>query len=364
MNSKRIFFYSVFSVISFLQVNFAVAQPPAGGIDVNVIQAPNVINAIDNLIAGYGHSKAATDQLYPRRPDDDPIKTLSKVFTVVFPEKVISVVAPNKDPITEINNQPYPQDLTSQALYDMLTTINPAQTTNWMLTKVPVPEYAHACEKPVFSNGQYTCPDASPTNLNMDNLVRPTQYDEGQQTTAKNLLRFITGLASPPTAINFGKLSPKDREVAMQNTKVQQYLATLRTLTAVSSVGISNLYYLYAERVPIKMDNPNPNDTNQKQIEKSPLQMEQEMATRRLRDASWFAKMEAASPATIQREMLYLLAEIRFELFQNRMVNERLLATQSVIQVQNASATPQAMQLPQQFNEIVGAPPFAPAPPK
>lgn len=367
MNTARFFLYASLSLVSFCGINAAAfAQPtaaptPGGPIDVNVVQAPPIVNAVDNLIAGYGRSKTATEQLYPRRSDDDPIKMLSKVFTVIYPEKVISQLAPNDDPIKDVNSQPFLSDLSSQAVYDMLTTINPGQTTTWMLTKVPVPEYAHTCARPTFTNGQYTCPEANPVNLNMDSLMRPTQYDKEQQINARNFIRFITGLASPPPALNFGKLDAKERDAILQNTKVQQYLLALRTLTAMSSVGMSNLYSLYAERVPLKMDNPNPQDS-QKQIEKSALQMQQEMASRRLRDATWYAKMEAAAPATIEREMLYLLAEIRFELFQNRMVNERLLATQSVQQIQNASATPAVMQLQQQFSEINNAPPFTPKP--
>ncbi|CAN5302308.1 hypothetical protein BH10PSE19_BH10PSE19_03420 [soil metagenome] len=363
MNTSRIFHYALLSFFGLSSMNAMAVDtsspgaPPAGAIDVNVIRDPDVTRAINNLIAGYGHDKI--EQLYPKRADEDPIKNLSKIFTTIYPDKVTGPLAPNSAPNKEINNEPFMPDLSTQAIYDMLTTINPKQTTGQILNKVAAPDYAHACEKPTFNNGQYQCPSVIPVNLNMDSLVHPTQYDTDQQASANNFIRYITGLASPPAALDFGKLETKDRDAALKDGKVQQYLLGLRTLAAMSSVGISNLYYLYAERLPIKMDNPNPKD-NRKQIEISPLQAQQEMASRRLRDPEWIAKMDAASPAVVARETLYLLAEMRFEMFQNRMVNERIMAAQAVIQIQNASATPQALQLPQQFTEITGAPPFTP----
>lgn len=67
------------------------------------------------------------------------------------------------------------------------------------------------------------------------------------------------------------------------------------------------------------------------------------MATRRFTSStdtqgktkSWYNKIEHAGPATLQRENLMLLAEMRYELYKNRMINERILATLSTTELQN-----------------------------
>lgn len=46
--------------------------------------------------------------------------------------------------------------------------------------------------------------------------------------------------------------------------------------------------------------------------------------------------MQTASPGTIQKEQLSLLAEINYQLYLNRQMQERILLTNSILLLQNA----------------------------
>jgi hypothetical protein len=63
----------------------------------------------------------------------------------------------------------------------------------------------------------------------------------------------------------------------------------------------------------------------------SPLQVKEYLATRRSTNPQWYDDMSKASPATVSRETLFVLAEIRQELFNIQQQNERMLATMSAM---------------------------------
>ena len=51
---------------------------------------------------------------------------------------------------------------------------------------------------------------------------------------------------------------------------------------------------------------------------------------------NWYSEMETAKPLSVNREMLYVLAEMRLEMYRQRLIEERLLATVSIMQMQMA----------------------------
>jgi hypothetical protein len=61
--------------------------------------------------------------------------------------------------------------------------------------------------------------------------------------------------------------------------------------------------------------------------------VEQYLINNRLNNPDWYASMNTAPPAAVQREILYVLAETQRQLFELRMVNERMLATMSTMQM-------------------------------
>jgi intracellular multiplication protein IcmX len=68
----------------------------------------------------------------------------------------------------------------------------------------------------------------------------------------------------------------------------------------------------------------------------SPLEVENYIANERLNNPQWFQEMKTASPATVQREQVLILAEIESALQRNHLDNERLLATLSIMALQSS----------------------------
>ena len=170
-----------------------------------------------------------------------------------------------------------------------------------------------------------------------------------------------------PPVLDLSKLSAKKLASAFNKADVQSYFLTLRSLVAQQSVGIGNLYYLYAERMPISTKSIAQAMTLPQNSPlyptASPLQVDQYLATRRFTDLNWINAVQTLdTSAELMRQQIYLLREINYELYQNRLINERILATLSVMQIQNANAVSQTT-LSQLYNKVQSEPPFVPSPP-
>lgn len=199
--------------------------------------------------------------------------------------------------------------------------------------------------------------------LNYDSLVAPLQYKTnsgagdnsfgspfggGSQNTglnaaneidnANNFIRYASGSLNPkllPTIEAFrkeiatlqNKNADEDAKSAAKAT-VLKFIAQLRTYAARSSIGTGNLNNILARRMPNQANN------------KSQLQAEYEMASRRLFNAAdgkntWHDNIEKAQTITLLREMNYTLAEINYQLYLNRRIQELSLAAISMIQLQS-----------------------------
>jgi len=204
--------------------------------------------------------------------------------------------------------------------------------------------------------------------VNLYALIKPLQYEQAtkkrngnqlskQQTNALNFIKYVSTQYAPMTVVDFSKLgSPAAVETELKKIGVQQYISAVRQMAARYSIGINNLMFLYHERVATvslkslgfkQGDIPKallPKDSKNKDDKVSPLAIDHWMATRRLISTSatdkksWRAKIENATPATLQREMVILLAEIRKSLNDNKRVNERILAAVSVNVMENNSS--------------------------
>lgn len=201
-------------------------------------------------------------------------------------------------------------------------------------------------------------PASDLNSLNLNSLIEPVQYGTSSYNSAENAEHFIKYLSNqyyPAPLVDFSKIiAQSNLDKAFQITSVQQYLYTLREMVASYSVGMSDLYYLYHQRIPTDTEKllgskfqsiTKSNLPKGMQKEASPLALEQWMAEHRLTSYDpntsvppWLKAMENATPATLQRETVYLLAEIRYEMFQDRMVQERILATLAAQQMQAMSA--------------------------
>jgi intracellular multiplication protein IcmX len=260
---------------------------------------------------------------------------LSTAF-MEFPEKVVNPDPNDSQLVQDINNR--------QQLLTNLTTNTPASDTLYLSSLSDPLAASDNVAKPTTLNDNY---------FNFDALLTPNAYTSDQQQAAQSYLTYATeSYQSLTDGINFDKLkstlnnlSPSQRATALQNFLTnpvyQKYQLAIRSLLATKSVALSNLNLLLAERTPIKgLANQAgmPNDPNLPAGYASPLEVENYIATERLNNPQWFQQMKTASPATVQREQVLILAEIENSLQRNHLDNERILATLSIMALQSSQA--------------------------
>jgi intracellular multiplication protein IcmX len=115
--------------------------------------------------------------------------------------------------------------------------------------------------------------------------------------------------------------------IAQNYAGIVQYFMQLRNYAAGSSVAHDNLYQILSKRMP---QSSGSNSTSQ-------ALSEFQMATARLYNptgngtSQWLQGINEASPATVQKEMAALLAEINYQLYLMRQTEERELLTLSIM---------------------------------
>lgn len=198
-------------------------------------------------------------------------------------------------------------------------------------------------------NRQQINTSANPNNIafNINSLIGPVAYrayqtnneliNQGQ--LADTFIRLVTEADNPIKTLDLKNLNSIQYSRLAAEPKFLDYLLDMRRYIATRSIGINNFYHLYAKRQPRKdlaakagLPTDTPGYPNA-----SPLQVEDYLAKKRIMNPNWYASIEAASPTTVLREMLYVMAEMRFELYQQRMQNELVLATLSALQLQSTS---------------------------
>lgn len=150
-------------------------------------------------------------------------------------------------------------------------------------------------------------------------------------TKSQDLQKAVTTLLTGST-----KFSDRVKIVGALN----KYNIMLRSYAALASVGTSNLYWMLAKRLPIVGSD----GSSSKGPNGSPLtQASQEMymATKRLlpqgdngQPSKWMTQINQATPLEVQRQTAVLLAEMNYQLYLNRVAQERMLATMSTLQLQ------------------------------
>lgn len=174
-----------------------------------------------------------------------------------------------------------------------------------------------------------------------------------QAQQAANFIRYATASVIPPTlptATNYNNvyttamtppnLQANKEAVAVQlqaQTNLTNYLAKLRVYAAQMSVGVGNLYYIFQKRMPQTVG------TDDSTPPISQALSEFNMATWRLfspdqgaqKKSQWIEQINTASAATVQKEIVTLLAEINYQLYLTRQQQERMLLTESLVLLQN-----------------------------
>lgn len=165
--------------------------------------------------------------------------------------------------------------------------------------------------------------------------------------SAANFIRYvsqgITPLALPLQADYSNTLSIMNDTTQTQiNRKNAQnaislYQAQLRSYAAQQSVALGSLYSILSKRMPQQTGSDTGTQTSQ-------ALSEFQMATRRLYNpvgdagSQWINQIDAASPATVQKEIASLLAEINYQLYLGRQQDERQLLVSAIQLIQT---TPQ-----------------------
>lgn len=172
---------------------------------------------------------------------------------------------------------------------------------------------------------------------------------QNQAQQAANFIRYVTGTVAPTTLPKlrdydtvYSQATNTDGSVTqLQKMQAQArltaYFTSLRIYAAQTSVGLSNLYYILSKRMPQNPSNSG-NPTSQAKSEFT-------MATWRLYNPDlspnkqWITQINNASPATVQKEIATLLAEINYQMYLSRQQEERLLLTNSLMLIQNTKAS-------------------------
>lgn len=187
-----------------------------------------------------------------------------------------------------------------------------------------------------------------------------------QAQNAANFIRYVTSSINPlplptratyaqlyNTALGSGTGSKPTPAQASAQVQLVTYLMQLRTYAAQSSVAISNLYSALSRRLPQNNSSvvsketqaASGNSAGDNNQPSSEAMDEFIMASWRLYNPNangeqWLTKINKASPATVQKEMVVLLAEINYQMYLSRQQQERMLITQSMLLLQSGQVNP------------------------
>jgi intracellular multiplication protein IcmX len=174
---------------------------------------------------------------------------------------------------------------------------------------------------------------------------------QNQAQQAANFIRYVSGSVTPlqlpnlksyDTLYSTATASSSSQQPTLQQIQAQatlnNYFTSLRTYAAQYSVGLSNLYFIMSKRLP-------QNQSTTGQAPASQALSEFKMATWRLFNADmsqnnqWINQINNASPATVEKEIATLLAELNYQMYLDRQIQERILLTNSIMLLQNTRST-------------------------
>ncbi|MCH9769412.1 MAG: hypothetical protein K0U12_00900 [Gammaproteobacteria bacterium] len=190
--------------------------------------------------------------------------------------------------------------------------------------------------------------------FNLASVTEPTAYSGDQQTAAESYIKYATHLDRQTllNQVDFGKFQSLIRkqnnsvvkqalvQSLMNDQTFQKFMLYMRSMLTSQSVSLDVFNHLLAERIPVKNLGAEAGlkDTKGNTIQDaSPLQVMAYLATK-AHGKAWFRHVQAASPATVQREILTTLAQIERQNYQAYRQRELLLAVMASMQVQVTKA--------------------------
>lgn len=270
-----------------------------------------------------------------------------------------------------IDQLTYQADPVSQSVLNILTTPDPTYTCDNSKNSTCLVNGAQVANNAIGTPlpgptefFTYTINQPLLTQLNSNTLLSPLLYTttnsssqstsstayssqtnglpaQSQAQQAANFIRYVTRTLTPtplPSQTDYSAIYVKYLNMAtpaaqqQAQTQLTTYLEGLRTYAAQNSVVFSNLYGMLAKRLP----------QNSTGSSSSQALNEFQMATWRLYNPNqtgsgtqWLDQINQASAATVQKEMVVLLAEINYQLYLSRQQEERALLTNTLLLLQD-----------------------------
>ncbi|MFY7698570.1 MAG: type IV secretion protein IcmX [Legionella sp.] len=169
-----------------------------------------------------------------------------------------------------------------------------------------------------------------------------------QMQQADQFIRYATGSVVPTPLAKWSDYdaiytmatakASKPEDLAKQKSaqsRLMNYLANLRVFAAQKSAAISNLYFIMSKRMPQNLGNDTNNATSQAMSEYTMASWRLFKPQNGAATPQWISQLNTASPATVQKEIATLLAEINYQMYLNRQQEERILLTNSLLLLQN-----------------------------
>ncbi|MBA2654534.1 MAG: hypothetical protein H0U71_05660 [Gammaproteobacteria bacterium] len=326
--SIAVFVIAVFS-LSYQSAN---AQSPG-----DIIKALNAIRAsLDGMV-----NTAATYIFQTPSNIGNEVVTNNTLHKTAIPTVVTNVKALNDQDILaglDPQTQNLGLNLTKLAAIQASDTVVPSIT----LGGIPVPFYSSS----VQSNMQKALIQGN-ENFNFTSLIGPLSYsDQNSQNIALNFIHFMSGYATPVSTFNLNsfpesQLSSKQKLDIQNSANYQSFQVQRRQVLAQQSVILNNLYWMYQRRLPISTIQAG--DTGLGVANPSVAQIENYNATWRASSPTWYTQMSTASETNVQREMLFVLAELQAQVHRLHQDNERMIALMTINQLSNIQASKQLL---------------------
>ena len=147
---------------------------------------------------------------------------------------------------------------------------------------------------------------------------------------ATNLIKLISGAVIP---------NDIDQAIGNRtNEEWRNYLARIWSMQAKLSLVLGNFYNMLRHR---------------EGGSQSPAALEAHHANKRLDDPNWFDDMQTASPIRLQREIVFLLAEMQRTQHLIQQQDERILATLSAVLAQGVETGREMMNLAEEVQKSI-----------
>lgn len=196
--------------------------------------------------------------------------------------------------------------------------------------------------------------ETATANTNPNQSGNPGLTAESQAQQAANFVRYATAQVVPITLPDYNVYdnlyaqsitAPNAQPTASQKkaqAQLTDYLTRLRVYAAQASIGIGNIYYILSKRLPQSIASGGQSGGIS---QSSQALSEYFMASWRIYNPmqpsnQWIAQINNASQATVQKEIAILLSEINYQMYLDRQIQERILLTLSVSQIQNTRSFP------------------------